>query len=92
MSERPVARTDVRCQMLDDGFVLIDPRNDTAHTLNVAASIIWDSCDGEHTLEQIAGELRALEGSEGQDLLAAVSEAVVSFRAAGLLESPARVR
>ena len=92
MSERPLARSDVRCQMLDDGFVLIDPRNDMAHTLNVVASIIWDSCDGEHTLEQIAEELQTLQGSEGRDILGDVSEAVDSFRKAGLLENPVRAR
>ncbi len=90
MSERPRARSDVRCRMLDDGFVLIDPRNDMAHTLNVVASIIWDSCDGEHTLEQIAEELRTLQGSEGRDILGDVNEAVDSFRKAGLLDNPVR--
>ncbi len=92
MSERPLARSDVRCQMLDDGFVLLDPRNDMAHTLNVVASIIWDSCDGEHTLEQIAGELQTLQGSDGQNILGDVAEAVDSFRKAGLLDNPVRAR
>lgn len=89
MLERPRARQDVRCKLLDNGFVLIDPTNDTAHTLNVPASIIWDSCDGNHTADQIAEALRGIPGSEKRDLLSDVNETIATFREAGLLEPSA---
>jgi hypothetical protein len=32
-------------------------------TLNGTAAFIWESCDGEHTIQQIAAEVGALFGS-----------------------------
>ena len=42
---------------LDDELLLYDPRIDRTHRLNRSASIIWQSCTGERSVEDIASRL-----------------------------------
>ncbi|MCG3139022.1 MAG: Coenzyme PQQ synthesis protein D [Phycisphaerae bacterium] len=39
---------------LDQELLLYDPNLDRSHRLNPSASFIWQQCDGQHTVEQIA--------------------------------------
>ena len=88
-SDRPRARSDIVCQQLEDGFVLIDPREDSVHTLNVSAAFIWDLCDGEHTVQDISERLRSLPGTKGENLLQVAVDAVASLDKLRLYEPPA---
>ncbi len=85
-SDCPRARSDIVCQQLEDGFVLIDPREDTVHTLNVSAAFIWDLCDGEHTIQKIAESLRSLPSTKDENLLQVAVDAVASLDKLGLFE------
>ncbi len=42
---------------MDDEILLYDPAIDRTHRLNTSATMIWEQCDGEHTLEDIAHTL-----------------------------------
>lgn len=42
---------------MDDEVLVYDPAGDRTHRLNACASIIWEHCDGGHTVEDIAHTL-----------------------------------
>lgn len=42
---------------MDDEVLVYDPAGDRTHRLNACASIIWERCDGGHTVEDIAHTL-----------------------------------
>jgi Coenzyme PQQ synthesis protein D (PqqD) len=55
----PIARPDVLTQQLADGStVLFDPQTSIAHELNATGALIWEYCDGTHSIGDIAALLR----------------------------------
>jgi hypothetical protein len=57
---RPLARTDSLLSEEVDGEVLIfDEQFDVACRLNASAALVWRNCDGEHTVEDLVGVLKA---------------------------------
>jgi hypothetical protein len=83
---QPRARRDVLIRELEDGIVLIDPKNDEVHTLNLSAAFIWDLCDGTHTVQEIAENIQKMPGAQDQDLLQIVADSIASFSKKGLFE------
>lgn len=77
LSERP----------LPDELVLYDPETDKAYLLNRSAAAIWDLCDGERSLPELAVEL-AGNAAPNEDLLREVASAVARLCAEDLLEPP----
>jgi len=48
-------------ELLADGsMVLYHKTSRRLMTLNPTAALVWEYCDGEHTVEQIIGEVRAV--------------------------------
>lgn len=57
----PRRNPDVKTTLLPDGYVVLyGADSDWAHTLNPTGAMVWEFCDGEHTVDQIAGEVAAL--------------------------------
>ena len=56
-SRPPTPSKDVSLQRVGDEAILHDRRNGRAHVINESAARIWDLCDGQHTLDQIAFNL-----------------------------------
>lgn len=57
-TERPCRRNDVLTENLPDGTSLVfDPRTELAHPLTASAAIIWEHCDGRHTVADIVRKL-----------------------------------
>jgi hypothetical protein len=82
----PQRRPDVSSNLLPDGHVVIFcVKTEWAQTLNPTAAIVWEFCDGEHTVADIAQELATLLGSEGTELGDDVSKLVAELGEAGLL-------
>jgi coenzyme PQQ synthesis protein D (PqqD) len=69
---------------LPDELVLYDPETDKAYLLNRSAAAIWDLCDGERSMPELAAELAG--GVPGEILLQEVASAVERLYAEGLLE------
>ncbi len=42
---------------MDDEVLLYDPAVDRTHRLNTSARLIWERCDGRHTINDIANTL-----------------------------------
>ena len=60
VSDNPRRRADVTLDQLADGSaVLYDKARKMAHPLTQTATLIWQACDGEHTLAAIVDELAA---------------------------------
>lgn len=75
-----------------DEVILYDPRSDNVHVLNGTAAVVWWLCDGEHTVEQIAGELAGLYELTPAKVIGDVQSALDSFKNADLIICPGRRR
>ena len=70
---------------IEDEVVLFDPRGDAVHTLNPTAAAIWWSCDGQHNIDGIAGELADLYEMDPGDVLGDVEGALRRFLGSGVV-------
>ena len=55
----PRRRTDVNSQMVEGETVVLDRQHEFIHQLNLTATYIWERCDGNASLEDIAAQLAA---------------------------------
>jgi hypothetical protein len=55
MSGQPLARSqDVVVEAIGDELLVFDRANGRAHSLNTAAALVWQACNGSRTREQIS--------------------------------------
>lgn len=85
MHDRPQRRDDVTAQPLDDELVIADPLNGESFVLNQTGRLIWERCDGTHTIQDIAEELSSMHGISVEQAHADTTELVQSFSASNLL-------
>jgi Coenzyme PQQ synthesis protein D (PqqD) len=83
----PVAREELQYRELDDGGVIYDTSAERIHTLNVTAAYIWNSCDGSHTLLQIATELHAHAKIPLDKAMNDIRKTIMQFEEEGLLRT-----
>lgn len=86
MDDKPKRKDSLVLEEMDDDIMLADFTGSQIHTLNPTAAAIWEMCDGEHTLEQIAGELADHYGIGVEAVLQDVEKVVGDFSEKGLLE------
>ena len=89
MSERitPTKNSQVKLQDLGHETVCYDPDQKAVHILNPTARLIWDLCDGEHTIEEIEVALRlSFEIPSGQDLSQDIKNTLETFSAKKLIQ------
>lgn len=55
--EKPKAKENVTLQDIGDEVILYDSEKENVHILNNTAYIIWNLCDGQHTIEDIREHL-----------------------------------
>jgi hypothetical protein len=72
--------------VVDGEMVVLDRRAERIHQLNPTASFIWDRCDGDRSLEQIAGGMMEAFEVDWQTAAQDVTETVKQFAELGLLE------
>ena len=51
---RPVRADDLEAHEVDDGLVVYHRSSDRVHYLNPTASLVYELCTGEHTVEEIS--------------------------------------
>ena len=84
MSKTPQARTSgVVVEHLADEVLVYDLANDRAHCLNRAAASVWEKCDGQRTISEIASEVGDGSRDGGEEV---VWMAVEQLSRAGLME------
>ncbi len=83
---KPRSRSDVLIRSIRNQTVLDDNVSKTQHVLNETAEFIWNLCDGEHTVAQIAQEVRlAFDVPEDADVEADIERALSVLTRKGLL-------
>ena len=87
--DRPRRRADIVLQDVGGEAILIDPRTDEAHVLNGSAARLWQLCDGERTLDQLAAEFGAIYDLSAADVADDVREVLGELAKLKLIESPA---
>jgi hypothetical protein len=87
MSAKPKLRSDVEIRELDERETLLyDPQSEAIHVLNSTAALIAALCDGEHTAEEIAAQIRVqFDVKEDVNVLGDVEETLACLEIQGLL-------
>lgn len=57
-SQKPVRRSQVTARSLGDECLLHDETEGSIHVVNPAAELVWNLCDGDHSLQDIEAEIR----------------------------------
>lgn len=86
---RPRRRADIVLQDVGGEAILIDPRTDEAHVLNGSAARLWQLCDGERTLDQLATEFGAIYELTAADVADDVREVLGELARLKLIEPSA---
>ncbi len=86
MEERPKKRGAIVNGDVGDDVVLYDSKNDNVHHLNLLASVIWDLCDGNHTVKDITEEIVDVLKADPIQVEGDVEKMIEEFQGKGLLE------
>jgi hypothetical protein len=81
----PRKRTDVETRIVDDEVVILDVVANRVHRLNRSASVIWQWCDGQHSVPDIAARLAEAHALPADAVLADVHTALAELERLGLL-------
>jgi len=82
----PLARKrDILPENLPEEIVLYDKLNNRVHCLNKIATVVWESCDGTRTIDDLAHIVEAKLGAPADRDL--VLQALAELEKADLLES-----
>lgn len=85
---KPRIKRSVIVKQMGAETVLFDPESGAVHTLNPTARLIWQLCDGQHSLEDMAKALmQDFRVGDGVEVSHDVKETVERFRQEGLLEA-----
>ncbi len=86
MKERPKRRGDIVNGDVGDEIVIYDSGNDNVHHLNLLASVIWDLCDGNHTVKDMTEEVVDVLKADPVQVERDVTKMIEEFQGKGLLE------
>jgi hypothetical protein len=79
---------DVVVEALGDELLIYDRRTDVAHCVGSVATLVWRTCDGGASLDEIARQIVARGiASAGEDAIEVARAAVSELEDKGLLES-----
>ena len=86
----PRRRDDVHAQALPDGSALLyDADLAMAYPITESASLVWNSCDGEHSLEEIVDVLEAAYDAPRETISADVDSLIEDLTSKELLRTSA---
>ena len=85
----PQVREDLISQDLVSEVMLYDSRNGSAHVLNSTAAVIFTLCDGKHSVEEMAEEVRnRFELKPDSDILRDIKGFLDKFQEKGFFREP----
>jgi hypothetical protein len=82
--ERPRKLEGLEAHEVDDGLVVYQAATDRVHSLNVVASIVFELCTGEHTVDEITelvGEAWSLPEPPREE----VAQCIAQLRSEGVI-------
>ncbi|HID95241.1 MAG TPA: radical SAM protein [Candidatus Latescibacteria bacterium] len=84
--DKPLKRGDLVFRELEGEGILFDPKTGSMHSLTKTALLIWNLCDGRHSLKQIADHILERFEAEPDQVRGDVKETVGRFQQLGLLQ------
>lgn len=82
---RPKARDDLLVRNRPGDHAILDETSGHVHVLNPTAMAIWQACDGDTTVGEIAEAVSELAGLDLESALQMALETIESFNDSGLL-------
>lgn len=92
MSANPVRRGEIVQQGSPETWAVYEPDTDSLHELNATARAIWELCDGQTALEEMATAISELTGMDHADSMRDVRATVARLEASGLVSTSSRGR
>ncbi len=90
MSENPIRRSEIMERKVGDEHMLYDTLGRRVHVLNPTAYLLWNRCDGDHSLDEIIAEAASATGAPEEQVRADIEECLDSFRNLSLLKLEVR--
>jgi PqqD family protein of HPr-rel-A system len=81
----PQRRVDVLELDMGDGFVLYNDEASLVHHLNPQASLVWQICDGEASVQEIATDIAAEFETDESEVLGQVRTLIAELDALGIV-------
>jgi PqqD family protein of HPr-rel-A system len=85
MNTRPLRQGQAWMRRGSDDTAVYNPDTGTLHLLNPSAMAIWELCDGETTVEEMAVAVAELTGASTDAAESDVSAALAQLQNAGLV-------
>ena len=84
---KPLRKANIKIEDIGKEAVLYGNGQKEIHVLNPVARLIWELCDGNHTIQQMEHEIRQRYAiPEGADIAADVQSTLAIFAAKDILE------
>jgi hypothetical protein len=83
---RPLKRSDLNVRVVDGETLVLDLTSGLIHQLNPTANLVWEHCDGQSSIGEIANHLLQLYEVDVETAVNDVTEAVERLRELGLME------
>jgi hypothetical protein len=81
----PTRRRDIETRTVDHETVILDVARNRVHRLNPSASYIWECCDGQRSVPEIAVELAGAHALSVDQVLSDVQDTIAEFERLELL-------
>jgi hypothetical protein len=86
ITAKPQQRPNIMANDLGEQMALYSVEGKAVHVLNPTAHLIWDLCDGEHSLEDIEAAIRSsFNVPEDRDVQADIRRTIKELSDKGLL-------
>jgi len=86
--DKPLHKSNLLLKDLGGEFLIYSAEHKEIHVINPTAQLIWDLCDGTHTIDDIAQELHAhFSVPPERDVSADIHNALNIFKSKDLLEN-----
>lgn len=84
-SSSPERRPDVEVREVETELLVLDRRDGKIHQFNHSAALVWELCDGRHSVEEITAQVATAYSAPVDTVKLDVTAIVEQFMTLGLL-------